>query len=102
VLLPTPGQIQVCVVAAVHEHSTGFDLVDKPYTLCDIARPNARSECKLTVVNPFECLFIAFDWLDAGDWSEEFLAHDAHGMIDVRQQGRCNITVPSRWIVLVQ
>ena len=88
VLDPGPGQGRVEVVAAVHEHGAGFQLLAEPLGGVQITGPDRRAEAIGAVVHQGDGLGVAGHRHDADHRAEAFLAHHRHLVVDLHQHLR--------------
>src|SRR3954463_129887 len=88
-----PGKPRVEVVAAVHEHGAGVELVADRDGGLVVPRPDRGGEAEGAVVHEAHGLLVRRHLHDPDHGTEALLAHHAHGMVDVdenlrRQVGR--------------
>src|SRR2546427_8309742 len=83
-----PRQPWADAIAAVPVHRAGADLREDFSGALRIGRVDARGQPVFGVVHERDGLGVAGDFLNADDWAEALVLHDAHAVIDVDEDGR--------------
>src|ERR1700730_7562713 len=87
-LVAAPGRLDVCGLHVIHPHDAGAQALHSAHRAEDVARPDGGREAVIRVVGDAQRVFLAVARDDGGDRTEDLLARDPIGVVDVVKDRR--------------
>ena len=84
----TEGHTEIRVIAGVNPNHTGLDLTSNTMSALNILREDSSTKTVGRIISPSNGLTIFNEGRDHNEWTEYFLAVDAHVILDIREDSR--------------